>query len=80
MVTVSIKDEYIEVLSALGDLQESMDLALKQYTLDKIALKITVLIFHPDLWKRPSVYRQYSTILIPCMKNSLNILYVHHNQ
>jgi hypothetical protein len=32
MVTVSIKDEYIEVLSTLGDLQESMDLALKQYT------------------------------------------------
>ena len=43
MVTVSIKDEYIEVLSALGDLQESMDLALKQYTLDKIALKIAEL-------------------------------------
>ncbi|OBQ42086.1 MAG: hypothetical protein AN485_00110 [Anabaena sp. MDT14b] len=43
MVTVSIKDEYIEVLSALGDLQESMDLALKQYTLDKIAVKIAEL-------------------------------------
>ena len=31
MVTVSIKDEYIEVLSALGYLQESMNLSLKQY-------------------------------------------------
>jgi hypothetical protein len=43
MVTVSIKDEYIEVLSALGDLQESTDLAIKQYTLDKIAVKIAEL-------------------------------------
>ncbi|HLO83877.1 MAG TPA: hypothetical protein VK203_02525 [Nostocaceae cyanobacterium] len=43
MVTVSIKDEYIEVLSALGDLQELMNLALKQYTLEQIAGKIAEL-------------------------------------
>ncbi|MFN6513367.1 MAG: hypothetical protein RMY29_002545 [Nostoc sp. CreGUA01] len=52
MATVSIKDEYIEVLAALGDLQESMDLALKQYTLDKIAAKIT------ELRQRDNKYRE----------------------
>ncbi|BAZ79098.1 hypothetical protein SR1949_26920 [Sphaerospermopsis reniformis] len=59
MVTVSIKDEYIEVLSALGDLQESMDLALKQYTLDKIAVKIAEL-RHRDIKYQEKYQLDYS--------------------
>ncbi|MBD2135792.1 MULTISPECIES: hypothetical protein [unclassified Sphaerospermopsis] len=59
IVTVSIKDEYIEVLSALGDLQESMDLALKQYTLDKIAVKIAEL-RHRDIKYQEKYQLDYS--------------------
>jgi hypothetical protein len=59
MVTVSIKDEYIEVLSALGDLQESMDLALKQYTLNKIAVKIAEL-RHRDIKYQEKYQLDYS--------------------
>ncbi len=43
MVTVSIKDEYVEVLSALGDLQAAMDLALQRYTIEQITGKIAEL-------------------------------------
>ncbi|MEZ2231420.1 hypothetical protein [Microcoleus sp.] len=40
MVTVSIKDEYVEVLSALGDLQAAMDLAIQRYTIEQITGKV----------------------------------------
>ena len=43
MVTVSIKDEYVEVLSALGDLQAAMDLAIQRYTIEKITAKVAEL-------------------------------------
>jgi hypothetical protein len=43
MVTVSIKDEYVEVLSALGDLQAAMDLAIQRYTIEQITAKVAEL-------------------------------------
>lgn len=43
MVTVSIKDEYVEVLSALGDLQVAMDLAIQRYTIEQITAKVAEL-------------------------------------
>ncbi|MEG4225293.1 hypothetical protein QUA35_03820 [Microcoleus sp. N9_B2] len=43
MVTVSIKDEYVEVLSALGDLQAAMDLAIQRYTIEQILTKVAEL-------------------------------------
>ncbi|MEZ2277829.1 MAG: hypothetical protein ACBR12_13055 [Microcoleus sp.] len=43
MVTVSIKDEYVEVLSALGDLQAAMDLAIQRYTIEQITGKVAEL-------------------------------------
>ncbi|MDF0556044.1 hypothetical protein [Kamptonema sp. UHCC 0994] len=51
MVTVSIKDEYVEVLSALGDLQVAMDLAIQRYTIEQITAKIT------DLRKKNTHYQ-----------------------
>lgn len=43
MVTVSIKDEYVEVLSVLGDLQAAMDLAIQRYTIEQITAKVAEL-------------------------------------
>lgn len=43
MVTVSIKDEYVEVLSVLGDLQAAMDLAIQRYTIEQITATFAVL-------------------------------------
>lgn len=43
MATVSIKDEYVEILTAFGDFQSALDLAIKQYTLDRIAAKVAEL-------------------------------------
>lgn len=41
MATVSVKDEYAEILTALGDLQSEANLALQRYTFEKITEKIT---------------------------------------
>jgi hypothetical protein len=43
MTTISIKDEYAEILTSLGDLQAAIDLALQRYTIEQIANKITEL-------------------------------------
>lgn len=51
MVTVPIKDEYAEILAALGDLQTAIDLALQRYTLEQITTKIA------ELRKRDAQYR-----------------------
>jgi hypothetical protein len=43
MVTVSVQDKFIEVLSSLGDMQESVNVALQRYTIEQIATKINEL-------------------------------------
>ena len=43
MVTVPIKDEYFEILTALGDLQSGVDLALQRFALERITTKIAEL-------------------------------------
>jgi DNA-binding transcriptional regulator YiaG len=43
MVTVSIKDEYAEILTTLGDLHMAIDRAVQRYTLDQITAKIAEL-------------------------------------
>jgi len=43
MITISIKDEYAEVLTALGDLQTACDLALMRYAIEQITAKIAEL-------------------------------------
>ena len=40
MVTVSIKDEYAEILTAFGELQDALDLALKRYAIEQIVTKV----------------------------------------
>ncbi|GBF80805.1 hypothetical protein [Aphanothece sacrum] len=40
MITVSIKDEYAEILSNFGNLESAIDLALKRYTIEQITTKI----------------------------------------
>ncbi|MGB3310268.1 MAG: hypothetical protein WA939_09185 [Nodosilinea sp.] len=43
MQSISIKDEYAEVFSTLGDLQATIDIALQRYAIEKITQKITEL-------------------------------------
>ncbi len=40
MITVSIPDKYAKALSALGDVQAAVDLALQRYTIEQITAKI----------------------------------------
>ena len=51
MVTVSIKDEYAEVLTAFGELQDAIDLALKRYTIEQITAKVD------ELRQRDAMYQ-----------------------
>jgi hypothetical protein len=39
MATVSIQDEYAEILTAFGELQSAIDLALKRYAIEQITTK-----------------------------------------
>ena len=43
MTTVSINNKYVKVLSAFGDLQEAIDLALRRYTIEQITGKVSEL-------------------------------------
>jgi hypothetical protein len=43
MVTVPIKDKYVEILTAFGDLQATIDLALQRYTIEQITTKVAEL-------------------------------------
>ncbi|MGF1518387.1 MAG: hypothetical protein ACFCVB_11355 [Nodosilinea sp.] len=43
MQSISIKDEYAEVFSTLGDLQTTIDTALQRYAIEKITQKINEL-------------------------------------
>lgn len=43
MTTVAIDDKYAEVLTALGDLQRAIDLALQRYAIEQITAKIAEL-------------------------------------
>ena len=51
MVTVSIKDEYAEILTAFGELQDALDLALKRYTIEQIVTKVD------ELRQRDALYQ-----------------------
>ncbi|QTA91559.1 hypothetical protein [Desulfonema magnum] len=43
MKTVSIRDNYAEVLTSLGELQPSVDLALQRYIIERITSKVAEL-------------------------------------
>ncbi|NOX61015.1 MAG: hypothetical protein GXP42_03580 [Chloroflexi bacterium] len=43
MITVAVQDEFAEVLTVFGDLQETVDDALRQYTVQQIVAKIAEL-------------------------------------
>ncbi|MBE7474851.1 MAG: hypothetical protein HS114_37435 [Anaerolineales bacterium] len=43
MVTVPIKDEYVEVLTVFGNLEAAIDLALQRYTIEQITAKMAEL-------------------------------------
>lgn len=43
MVSVLIRDKYVETLATLGDLQAAVDLALERYTIEQITVKISTL-------------------------------------
>jgi hypothetical protein len=43
MVTIAVQDKFAEILTTLGNLQESVDAALQRYTIEQISAKITEL-------------------------------------
>ena len=43
MVTVAIKDKYVEALTVFGDLQAAIDLALQRYTIEQMTIRIAQL-------------------------------------
>lgn len=43
MVSVLIRDKYIETLGTLGDLRAVVDLALDRYTIEEITVKVSTL-------------------------------------
>ncbi len=43
MVSVLVKDKYVETLNALGDIQAAVDVALERYTIEQITTKINSL-------------------------------------
>jgi hypothetical protein len=51
MVSVSVQDKFIEILSSFGDLQESVNVALQHYTIDQIAARINELRRREDQYK-----------------------------
>ncbi|MFQ6041577.1 MAG: hypothetical protein ACE5PV_12030 [Candidatus Poribacteria bacterium] len=50
MTTVAIKDKYAEILTALGGLQDAVNIALQRYTIEQITAKIN------ELRRRDSMY------------------------
>ena len=64
MVTVSIKDEYADILNTFGDLHDSIELALKRYVTEKISSKID------ELKKKDAMYtRKYGMDYIVFSEN-----------
>lgn len=56
MATVSIKDEYVELLSAFGDVGAALELAIQRYTIEQITAKVA------ELRQRDAKYRaKYGT-------------------
>ena len=51
MVTIAVQDKFAEILTTLGDLQESVNVALQRYTIEQISEKIA------ELRKRNSEYQ-----------------------
>jgi hypothetical protein len=51
MVTVSTKDEYVEIFKAFGELQDALDLALKRYAIEQIVTKVD------ELRQRDALYQ-----------------------
>jgi len=40
MVTIAVQDKFVEILTTLGDLQESVNVALQRYTIEQVSEKI----------------------------------------
>jgi hypothetical protein len=51
MVTIAVQDKFVEILTTLGNLQESVDVALQRYTIEQIGGKIA------ELRKRNTEYQ-----------------------
>ena len=51
MVTIAVQDKFVEVLTAFGNLQESVDVALQRYTIEQVSTKIS------ELRRRNSEYQ-----------------------
>ena len=74
MQSISIKDEYAELFSTLGDLQATIDMALQRYALETITQKINELRHQDEGYsvKYGMGYADFST------KTSTDIKFVNH--
>jgi hypothetical protein len=74
MQSISIKDEYAELFSTLGDLQATIDMALQRYALETITQKINELRYQDEGYsvKYGMGYADFST------KTSTDIKFVNH--
>jgi len=43
MITIAVQDKYAEILTAFGNVQESVDTALQRYTIEQITSKVNEL-------------------------------------
>ncbi len=51
MVTISVQEKFIEILTSFGDLQESVNVALQRYTIDQVTNKVNELRRRDDVYK-----------------------------
>ena len=52
MVTVAIRDRYVEALKPFGSLEDAVNLALQRYAIEQVTAKIA------DLRRRDAVYQE----------------------
>lgn len=52
MTIIAISEKYLEVLSAFGDMQSAVDLALQRYTIEQITTRVA------ELRRRDAEYRR----------------------
>jgi len=78
MMTVAIQDKYVEALTAFGDVQAAVDLALQRYTIEQITAKIA------QLRQRDAEYRtkyglDYSTFIQRIAQDETFVRHVETN-
>ncbi|MCP4696702.1 MAG: hypothetical protein GY862_07625 [Gammaproteobacteria bacterium] len=80
MTTVSVKDEYAEILSSFGNLQRSLEIALQRYTIEQVTAKINELRARDTAYqtKYGMIYNEFAArtasdeAFVTCIERTLN--------